>query len=331
MDDNGALVARHVTDVNGPVHFMEFGGAGPAIVLVHGLGGSAINWLGVGPALARRGRTIAVDLPGFGRTPLAGRSTRVAAQAEWLGRFIESVTPGPAVVVGNSMGGLIGMMAAAAEPALISHLVLAAPAAPAPRRRIHPAVLASFLIYSMPVVGAWYVERRSARLGAEGLVRDMLRMCCVDPSRVAAELRDAHVSLAAERLERMPWGPAAFLEAARSTVRAIARRRRFDEMTRKIAAPVLLIHGDRDRLVPLEAARRLSRVRPEWTLEVLDDVGHVAQMETPTRFVDAMTRWMDATPRTRASVGQRAPQHATARGAGQGSRGEASASRPRSR
>ena len=295
MDELGASVARHVTDVNGPVHFVDFGGGGPAIVLVHGLGGSAINWLGVGPALARSGRTIAVDLPGFGRTPLGGRSARVAAQAEWLARFIESVAAGPAVVVGNSMGGLIAMMAAAAEPVLISRLVLAAPAAPSPRARIHPAVLAAFLIYAMPGVGRWYVERRSARLGPEGLVRDMLRMCCVDPSRVAAELRDAHVSLAAERLAGMPWGPAAFLEAARSTVSAITHRRRFYEMARRIAAPVLLIHGARDRLVPLEAARRLARLRPEWTLEVLDDVGHVAQMETPNRFVDAMTRWMDAT------------------------------------
>ena len=51
MNGDGASIARHVTDVNGPVHFVEFGGTGPAIVLVHGLGGSAINWLGVGPAL----------------------------------------------------------------------------------------------------------------------------------------------------------------------------------------------------------------------------------------------------------------------------------------
>src|SRR5262245_36769441 len=66
-----------VADVGGPVHFIDFGGSGPPMVLVHGLGGSAVNWLAVGPALAQRARVVALDLPGFGRTPPAGRSTRL--------------------------------------------------------------------------------------------------------------------------------------------------------------------------------------------------------------------------------------------------------------
>src|SRR5262245_61489789 len=121
-----------VVDVGGPVHFIDFGGSGPPMVLVHGLGGAGINWLNVGPGLARRARVVALDWPGFGHPPPAGRSARLPAQREVLGRFIGAVAGGPAIVVGNSMGGLLAMMVAAEEPARVSHLVLAAPAQPLP-------------------------------------------------------------------------------------------------------------------------------------------------------------------------------------------------------
>jgi glycerol-3-phosphate dehydrogenase len=280
-------------DVGGPVHFLDFGGSGPPMVLVHGLGGSAINWLGVGAALARRARVVAIDLPGFGRTPLAGRSTGLAAQRSVLARFLDGVIGGPAIVVGNSMGGLIAMMQAADEPGRVSRLVLAAPAQPWPAwQRIDLEVLGAFALYSVPGLGGWYVRRRWARLGPRGLVSDMLRICCADPARVASEIAEAHVELAAERLEGMPWAAGAFLEAARSTVATLRRRRAFYAMASRISAPVLLLQGGVDRLVPLEASRALSRARPDWTFEVFEDLGHVAPLEDPARFVDTVQRWL---------------------------------------
>ena len=59
------------------------------MVLVHGLGGSAVNWMAVGPGLATRARGLAPDLAGFGRSPLAGRSACVQANQRLLGRFID--------------------------------------------------------------------------------------------------------------------------------------------------------------------------------------------------------------------------------------------------
>ena len=284
-------------DVDGPVHLFDFGGSGPPMVLVHGLGGASLNWLGVGPALAQRARVLALDLPGFGRTPLAGRSASVPAQCALLGRFLSSVVAAPAIVVGNSMGGLIAMMEAAAEPARVAALVLAAPAQPAPAgARIGLEVLAALGTYAVPWLGEWFVRRRAARLGPEGLVREMLRLCCVDPARVAPALREAHVALAAERLDRMPWATPAFLDAARSTLASIRNRRAFYEMAGRITAPVLLIQGAGDRLVPLAASRALARRRPEWILEVFEGLGHVPQLEDPKRFVDTVEGWLDGTP-----------------------------------
>ena len=284
-----------VIDLGVPVHYIDFGGTGTPMVLVHGLGGSAINWLGVGPSLARRYRVVALDLAGFGETPPVTGSTGLAAHRDLLDRFLASVIARPAIVVGNSMGGLLALMEAAAEPGRVSHLVLAAPAQPTPRRgRIDLEVLAVFATYAMPWLGPWYMRRRAARLGPEGLVREMLRLCCVDPSRVAPDVRAAHVALAAERIARMPWATDVFLDATRSLLSALRRRRRFFAMVDRVAAPCLIIQGGGDRLVPVAASRELARRRPDWKLEVFDGIGHVPQLEAPGRFVETAERWLGA-------------------------------------
>ena len=100
-------------DLDGPVHFADFGGTGPTLVLVHGLGGSHVNWLAVAPALARGARVLALDLAGFGRTPLGERSADVHANRVLLDRFLDAVAAAPAILIGNSMGGLLAMLEAA--------------------------------------------------------------------------------------------------------------------------------------------------------------------------------------------------------------------------
>ncbi|MGB7980803.1 MAG: alpha/beta fold hydrolase, partial [Candidatus Nanopelagicales bacterium] len=101
-------------DLDGPVHFLDYGGpdGGPLLVCVHGLGGSAINWAAVAPALAGSCRVMALDLAGFGHTRGASRSTSVQANQRLLDRFLTEVAGAPAILVGNSMGGLISILQA---------------------------------------------------------------------------------------------------------------------------------------------------------------------------------------------------------------------------
>src|SRR5580658_7670330 len=99
------------TDLEGPVHYLE-GGSGPPVVLVHGLGGSHVNWLAVAPQLARKRHVLVPDLAGFGRTPLAGRSSSIEANRALLDSFLRVIVKEPAVLVGNSMGGLISILEA---------------------------------------------------------------------------------------------------------------------------------------------------------------------------------------------------------------------------
>ncbi|MGH2829131.1 MAG: alpha/beta fold hydrolase, partial [Actinomycetota bacterium] len=135
--------------------------------------------------------------------------------------------------------------------------------------------------------------RRAARLGPEGMVRETLRMCTVDPGRVSEQAVAAMIEIARWRAAQ-PWPTAAYLEAARSLVRVLARRARFAEMAGRIEAPVLVIHGDRDRLVPLAAVRALVAGRDGWTLEVLEETGHVPMLERPEEFAASVETWLHA-------------------------------------
>jgi glycerol-3-phosphate dehydrogenase len=262
--------------------------------------------------LAERARVVAIDLAGFGLTlPPHRSSAKIRANRELLDRFIERVIGGPAILVGNSMGGFISLLEADAAPARVAGLVLVAPALPLPKgTRVDPAVRLTFTLFAIPGVASWYMRRRAATLGAAGLVAEVLRLCCVDPARVPADVVKAHVELATVRLSSMPHANEAFLVAARSLMMELRHRDRVASVVAGIAAPTLLIHGTGDRLVPAAACQALAQQRPDWTFEAFDDTGHVPQLEASARFVDALARWLSgpgASALTRAKVTPGAP------------------------
>jgi len=293
---------RRTVDLEGPVHYVDFGGSGRPIVLVHGLGGSHVNWLAVAPRLARLGRVVAIDLAGHGRTPSLGRTATVEANRRLLGRFLDEIAREPAVLVGNSMGGYIVLTEAAAEPDKVAALVLVDPAVPrAPGAPFDRRVLAFFAGLVLPGFGAAMMRRR-ARLGPEHAVRETLAMCCVDPSRVDQDVVAAHIELARERAGYGSVVGRDFLVAVRSLTARLVRPKRFFAMVETIRAPALIVEGERDRLVRVEAARALAAARPDWQIEVLPDIGHVPQLEAPERFLAVVEPWL----RERVAVSRRA-------------------------
>lgn len=290
-------------DLDGAVHYADFGGEGRPIVLVHGLGGSHLNWLPVAPRLAALGRVVAPDLAGHGRTrsqtadAKAGRLARSASVEDnlvLLGRFLDAVAKEPAVLIGNSMGGYLALATAAAFPTKVSSLVLVDPAVPtAPGMKFNARTVALFAGMMLPGIGEAMMRRR-AQQGPERSVRDIMALCTVDPGRIAKPVFDAHIELSRERAGYLPAVGHDFLAAQRSLVKALVRRRRFAAMVASIRAPGLIVQGERDRLVHVEAARALARSRPDWQLEVLDDVGHIPQLEAPERFLAVVEPWLRA-------------------------------------
>ena len=172
-------------DVDGPVHVAEWGAGSPRIVLVHGLGGSHLNWMRVAPQLTRYGRVLAPDLPGFGLTPVAGRATTVDAYAALLDRVLDQTCDAPVVLAGNSMGGLIALTVAALHPQRVAGLVLVDAVLPGLWRRRRPrVVLLSFASYLVPRLGRRFLAHVRDRATVEGLVADALDLCAAHPELV---------------------------------------------------------------------------------------------------------------------------------------------------
>lgn len=317
-------------DLDGPVHYLDFGGPpdGPLIVCVHGLGGSAVNWSAIAPLLTGRYRLLAPDLAGHGLTRSAGRGTDVASNRALLHRFIESVpaictgpagpvNPGnpapsarpagpvrPVILLGNSMGGMISLLEASTEPGVVAGLILVDPALPFAPARPDPTVAGLLALYLTPGLNRVLMNRRR-NMSPEALVARILALCCADASRLPAEIVDRHIEVARRRAT-FPGTGQDFGAAMRSVVghvRSTAYRRQL----RSVGCPVLVLHGARDRLVPVAAALAAVRAHPSWSLVVFSGVGHVPQLEVPEDSAAAITDWLGSAGKRAAAAARPAP------------------------
>ena len=216
------------------------------------------------------------------------------ANVEVLDRFLTEVAGTPAVLVGNSMGGMISILTAARAPESVSGLVLLDAAVPGPRGRPDPLVAASFALYAIPVVGERVLRLRRQRQTPLRRVREMLQLCGVDPNSIPAEVIDRSVSLIEERRD-VDGMDRAFLVAARSLLRLLADPRTYRAAMSAVSAPVLMIQGDQDRLVPVTVARDVAARHPGWRYVELAGVGHLPQMQEPDRVAAEVLAFVGVT------------------------------------
>lgn len=283
---------RHkVADLGGPVHYLDYGGDGSPVLMVHGLAGSAINWMAVAPEIAKTHRAFAIDLAGFGETPLRNRSAAVGANLTLIHEFIREVVREPVTIIGNSMGGHISILEAAEHPKWITAMVLVDPAIPGTHvNRPEPAMLGVIAALSVPGLAMSLLERESRALGPEGLVARVFSMVSADPSRLDPAVVEAHLDLTRARARLGRQNGRALVQATRSIGLRIADPR-FWVKVAAVQCPTLVIHGSLDRVIPVAAARELAHRRPDWELAVLKGVGHVPMLEAPGLFMRTLRSW----------------------------------------
>ncbi len=277
-----------------PVHHVDFGGrrAGPALVLVHGLGGSHLNWNLLAPALTAHGHVLAIDLPGFGLSEPTGRPATVRSNVDVLAAFIRDVCDPPVTLVGNSMGGLISVLLAARLPHLVSGLVLLDPALPAPGQVLRsPATAARLALHALPGVGERLRRARRRRIGARATLSETLRLCGVDERVLPRDLVERSVALV-ERQSDVAGMDRAVLSASRSLAWVLTHAGAYRAAMSSVTAPVLLLHGDRDQLVPVAAARATARSHPAWRYVELSGVGHLPQLQVPHAVARQIIDWL---------------------------------------
>lgn len=277
----------------GLIHWKDYGGSGRLVVAVHGLGGSISNWDAIGPGLAEVGRTVALDLPGFGLSPPAGDwelSTHAAAVVSFVSELAPETT-----LIANSMGGLIAEMVAADHPEMVNALVLLSPATPPrfPDPRMHWPTARRLTLQALPGVGPWLTRRFIANNTPEELVRLSLEMITHAPGRVPMEVVQASVELARVR-KQLPWATRAVPDTARSIARLFRRPSRFAAMIREITAPTLVVHGLADHVVSPTAVEWMCTLRPDWELVQMEDTGHTPQLDAPVRLMGILMPWLEA-------------------------------------
>ncbi len=284
----------HFVDIDGPAHYQEVGSDGPVLVLVHGIGASYLSWYPVVHALGEHHRVLALDLIGFGFTPPHGRRATVKRNAQLVTDFAETMTDQPVTLVGNSMGGLVSMLAAINRPDIVERLVLVDPALPLVSVRSISRDSQRLALPLVPFLGSsaarYYYHERSP----EDEVDDLLRLVLSNGKQIEPLQRAAAIEMARARRE-MEWSITSFTEAARSIAMQLASQRRYRRMMHQISQPTLLIHGAEDRVVHPASARWAAKERPDWDFHMIENMGHTPQIEDPELFVQLVVDWLGQT------------------------------------
>ncbi len=268
---------------------VEEAGAGPAIVLVHGIGLRGDAWINQLPVFAEHHRVLAVDLRGFGRSskPTAAGSYALDRFAEDLIAVAEKLGIAPIHYVGSSLGGYIGQAIAIRRPELLRSLVLCHTASvssiPA---RVREVRLRTLRKKSM-VQYAHLVANQALAAHIRPAVHEWL---C---DMIADNDRDVYAQAFMEGLEHF-------------------------DVRRQIGAiriPTLVLVGELDRVIPPAAGRKTAALIPGAKLVTISGVGHVSYVEQPQEFNETVLGFIDEVERRAAArPGRMKPQRGPADG-----------------
>jgi pimeloyl-ACP methyl ester carboxylesterase len=239
------------------------------IVFVHGLSGSWQNWLENIPYFARGRRVVALDLPGFGQSPMPPWDLTIEAYGRLLGAFCDEVGIERCDLVGNSMGGFVATEVAISDPDRVDRLALVSAAGISHARMARaPAVAAARVAAAAtPYAFKWH---------AQALTRPVLRHYALrgvfyKPTALGPEIvwENLHASLNAPGMLAAVEGLVGY---------------DFTDRLPEIDVPTLIVWGRQDRVVPPADSEEFLRLIPNSRRVIFDRCGHVPQLEKPARF-----------------------------------------------
>ena len=263
----------HWAEVLGsPVNYVDIG-EGPPLILIHGLAGSWQNWLENIPHFARSRRVIALDLPGFGASPMPAKDISIGCYAEIVDGLLDQLGIEKAPVVGNSMGGFIGAEMAIELATRVDKLVLVSAAGLTTHEMHRDSAMAVLRrIENVLAFGSgWFASRSEHFATRPGLRKVLMAMIVAHPARLSGPLISEQVRGS---------GKPGFMDA----LEALGTYPLLDRLE-QIECPTLVVWGDKDRLVPVrDADRFVETIGDNARKLVYEDTGHMAQLERPARF-----------------------------------------------
>ena len=234
-------------------------GTGIPVLCLHGLFGTSEHWQGVIEALAPNYRAMALTLPIFETPPddLSVSSLRAHVEA-----FLEAERVPPAIVVGNSLGGHVGLDLALHAPERVRGLVLSG---------------------SSGLFERGFTRGVPHRPSAE-FVREKMTEVFHDPAMVTPEWVEAIRDVMSRRSYAMR-----VLQVSRS-----ARRYNLEDRLGDIRCPTLLVWGMEDRITPRDIAIRFLEGIPDATLRLVPECGHAPMLEHPDAFARAVEEFLES-------------------------------------
>jgi pimeloyl-ACP methyl ester carboxylesterase len=248
------------------------GGSGQPLVLVHGLAGSATNWLELVPELVERHRLLVVDLPGHGGSEPPRPGSSVSDFADAVAHVVDVEDAGPAFVAGHSFGGHVALRLAHRRPELVRGLLLVSPAGIATATRSLQLAVA---LAGVVRPGRWVSPFRHRYAGRMWYRRGLFRPWFVSDAAAISE-RATVGFLEGQRLH---------LDTRTAGRAMVADDPRPD--LEHVACPVLILWGARDAQLPLDDAFEYAR-RLRARLRIVADCGHLVIGERPSACVAAL-------------------------------------------
>jgi pimeloyl-ACP methyl ester carboxylesterase len=273
--------ARHLhqVEIDGtPVNYVDLGaGEREPVVFVHGLGGQWQNWLENLPRAAQERRVVALDLPGFGLSPMPRHQITISGYGRVVNALCERLGLGRVDVVGNSMGGYIAAEVAIQFPQRVDQLLLVSAAGITSADLAHAPIMTLGRVASAI---ATHTTAQDRQLAARPKSRHLaLQFVARHPSRLKADL-------AYEGFFKGTGKPG-FTDALRASLNYDFRDR-----LPEIRVPTLIVWGENDAIIPVKDAHEFERLIPDSRKVVMRDTGHVSMAERPATFNELMMEFL---------------------------------------
>jgi len=260
------------------------GGTGPVLLLIHGMAGTCENWRDVIESLARHHTVIAPDLPGHGLSAGGPGDYSLGNLASGLRDLLLVLGHERATLVGHSLGGGIAMQFSYQFPEMVERLVLVSSGGLG--LEVSPVLRAA----ALPGADLFIAATATTGQKIGGAVGRGLSKIGMKPAADVAEVARGYGSLAE------PDRRKAFLATLRSVVGTEGQRvSATDRFYLAEAVPVLIVWGARDPIIPASHGEDAHRALPGSKLEIFDGVGHLPQVEQPSRFITVLEDFLAET------------------------------------
>ncbi len=264
--------------INGARMHCLISGTGPALLLIHGLLGTASAWRATMERLALGSTVYAPDALGIGESDrVPNLDVSLAATADRLVTLLDAQGIEQADIVGTSHGGAVALMLAARHPDRVRSLTLHAPANP------FSDVADPLIRFYRTALGRWFAGRIPAvPAGMQSLA---LGRMYGDASRVRTGSLNGYIASL-----RVPGTISYVLSILDRWERDMAELRAVLPKLRSV--PALLLWGDRDRAVSLKSGERLAEYFDRAAMVVIPGAGHLPHEEFPGAFAGAVNGFL---------------------------------------